>query len=108
MYSSIFDDIYNHILNLDNDIKNKDLETKIGKKLITIYAAVNDEQLQENIEKTFYESEHQRKHLKEIFLKFLENVYSIGNKSKLFDDYTQSKDIDSFFKCIILPDNFCP
>ena len=108
MYSSIFDDIYNHILNLDNDIRNKDLETKIGKKLITIYAAVNDEQLQENIEKTFYESEHQRKNLKEIFLKFLENVYSIGNKSKLFYDYTQSKDIDSFFKCIILPDNFYP
>lgn len=106
--ASIFDNIYNHIVNLDNDIIHKDLEQNIGKQLIKIYSNIDDEELQGHIEKTIHQVEYQRHYLKEIFLKFLDNVYSIGNKSKLFEDYKQSKYIDAFFEYIVLPGYFNP
>lgn len=101
--TSIFDNIYHHIVNLDNDIIDKNLENLIGKKLIKIYSLLDDEEIQENIEKTIHQAEHNRQYFKEIFLKFLDNVYSFGNNSYFFEDYQQSKNIDAFYKFIFLP-----
>lgn len=101
MSCTLFDNIYQVILNLDNDVIDDNLWESLGKQLVHLSITVEEESLLRPIERLLQDGTFQREQLKNLYMTCLDNVYSYGLKSDLLWDYKHSDSIDSFYSCVM-------